>query len=348
MTTTRSGGQILVDALKIHGIDTIFGVPGESYLEALDALYGAKQHIRYIACRQEGGAAFMAAAYAKLSGRPGVCFVTRGPGASNASIGVHTAYQDSMPMLLLIGQVPRHQLEREAFQEIDYRRMYGPLSKWVAQIDDPDRIPEMISRACHQAMAGRPGPVALALPEDMLRQHTAAKDSGPYTIIQTHPGRQDLHRLRQMLAKAQRPLMIVGGSGWNRQACADILAFAEANRLPVGVSFRHQDLVDNSHDCYVGDVAYAIYPELRKRVQEADLLVVVGARLNEATTVRYSLLEAPRPRQQLIHVYPSAEELGRVYQADLPINASMGRFCRRCARIGTDQSCALEPTASTG
>ena len=240
----RTGGQVLVDQLRIHGTDTIYCVPGESYLASLDALYDASDDIRLVVCRQEGGAAYMADAYGKLTGRPGVCFVTRGPGAANASLGIHTAHQDSTPVVLLIGQVAREMVDREAFQEVDFRRMYGPLTKWVAQIDDAARIPEMVSRAFHVATSGRPGPVALALPEDMQREATDAADAAPYCAVQASPGSADMERLSEMLAGTERPFVIAGGSGWTAAACADLKAFAEAHDLPVGTAFRRQDLLD--------------------------------------------------------------------------------------------------------
>ncbi len=329
----RTGGRILVDALKIHGVDRAFCVPGESYLAVLDALHDARDAIELITCRQEGGAANMAEAYGKLTGRPGICFVTRGPGATNASIGVHTAFQDSTPMILFIGQVARGQVEREAFQEVDFRRMFGPLCKWVAQIDDAARIPELVSQAFHRAVAGRPGPVVLALPEDMLTDSADVADAGPSPAVQASPGIADLARLRAMLAGAKRPFMLVGGGGWNAQAVADIRAFAEAFDLPVGASFRCQDLYDNTAPNYAGDVAIGINPKLAERVKTCDLLLVVGARLGEMTTGGYSLVGIPVPQQRLVHVHPGAEELGRVYQAALPINSGMPQFAAAARAI---------------
>ena len=322
----RSGGQILIDALKIHGVDTAFCVPGESYLAALDALHDARDQIKLIVCRQEGGAAYMAEAYGKMTGRPGICFVTRGPGATNASVGVHTAFQDSSPMILFIGQVARDQVEREAFQEIDFRRMYGPMAKWVAEIDDAARIPEYVSQAFHRAVNGRPGPVVLALPEDMLTDRVGVADAGRYKPVRPSPGAAQMQELRDRLAKAKRPLMILGGGGWSAEAVADIRAFAEAMNLPTGCSFRCQDLFDNLHPNYAGDVGIGINPKLAARVKNADLLLVIGARLGEMTTSGYTLLDIPVPQQALIHVHASAEELGRVYQAELPINSGMAEF----------------------
>ncbi|GIK98101.1 MAG: thiamine pyrophosphate protein [Alphaproteobacteria bacterium] len=322
----RSGGQILVDQLKIHGVDMAFCVPGESYLAVLDGLYEARNSIRLVTCRQEGGAANMAEAYGKMTGRPGICFVTRGPGATNASIGVHTAFQDSTPMILFIGQVARDQVEREAFQEVDFRRMFGEMAKWVAQIDDAARIPELVSQAFHRAVAGRPGPVVIALPEDMLTSVAEVEDAGPYKTVRPHPGAAEMAELREMLQAAERPFVILGGGGWSAKAVDDIRAFVEANDPPVGCAFRCQDLFDNRHANYAGDVGIGINPALAKRIKESDLLIVIGARLGEMTTSGYTLLSIPVPRQKLVHVHAGAEELGRVYQAALPINAGMEAF----------------------
>ncbi len=322
----RTGGQILIDALRIHGADMAFCVPGESYLAALDALHDARDSIRLIVCRHEAGAANMAEAYGKLTGRPGICFVTRGPGATHASVGVHTAFQDSTPMILFVGQVARDQVEREAFQEVDYRRMFAPLAKWAAEIDQAARIPELVSQAFHRAVNGRPGPVVIALPEDMLTERAAVPDAGRYRPARPHPGDADLESLMALLARAERPLMIVGGGGWSAQAVTDIMAFAEANDLPTGASFRCQDRFDNTHPNYVGDVGIGLSPALSERVKNADLLIAVGPRLGEITTGGYTLLDIPVPRQPLVHVHVGADELGRVYQATLPINAGMAEF----------------------
>ena len=321
----RLAGHVLVDALQRHGVDMVFGVPGESYLAVLDGLQDSNR-IRTIVCRQEGGAAMMAEAYGKITGRPGICMVTRGPGATNASSGIHIGLQDSTPMIMLVGQVGRTMMDREAFQEIDYRRMYGQLAKWVAQIEDPARIPEYISRAFHTAVAGRPGPVVLALPEDMLTERIAPVSFEPYRRVEAHPGATDLADLHGMLTAARSPLVIVGGGGWDREACERIRTFAERWSLPVGCSFRCQDYFDNRHPNYVGHVGIGLHDSLRHRILSSDLLLVIGARLGEITTGGYSLLEIPRPRQTLVHVHPGAEELGRVYQADLPINAGPRAF----------------------
>jgi acetolactate synthase-1/2/3 large subunit len=331
-TPQRTGGQVLVDQLRVHEVDTVFCVPGESYLAVIDAMHDAANEIKLVSCRQEGGAANMAEAYAKVTGKPGVLMVTRAPGACNASIGVHTAMQDSTPMVVFIGQVARDQEYREAFQEIDYRRFYGALCKWVGQIESADRIPEMVSKAFHHATSGRPGPVALALPEDMLRELTAAADAECYKVVRPGADPADIAAMREMLAAAERPLMIVGGGGWNAVACADIVAFAEANNLPCAASFRCQDIFDNFHDNYVGELGTSISAALSARVEAADLLLVVGARLGEMSTKGYTIVAVPRPKQTLIHVYPDPDELGRVYQTDLPISAGVDRFAATAAR----------------
>jgi acetolactate synthase I/II/III large subunit len=335
----RTGGQILVDGLGVHGVDTVFGVPGESYLAALDAFYDVSDSIRLISCRHESGAGFMAEAYGKLTGKPGVCFVTRGPGACNGSIAAHAAFQDSSPMILFIGQVARDQQDREAFQEMDYRRVFGEMSKWVAQIESPERIPEYLSRAFHLAVSGRPGPVVLALPEDMLREECDVADTGPYKVVRAAPSPGQLDEMRRLLAAAKRPVMIVGGGGWDAQASHDIVAFAEANNIPTGSSFRCQDLFDNNHANYMGDVAIGINPALADRIQGADLLLVVGARLGEMTTQGYTLPAPPRPKQTIIHIHATSNELNRVYQADLPMASGMAQFAEAAK--------ALEPVDST-
>ncbi len=359
----RTGGQVLIDQLRIHGVDHIFGVPGESYLAALDALHDARNAIRYVICRQEGGAANMAEGYGKLTGKPGVCFVTRGPGATNASIGIHTAYQDSTPLVLLVGQVARDQEEREAFQEIDYRRMFGPLTKWAAQIEDARRIPELVSQAFHRATSGRPGPVLLALPEDMLTDRVEVTDALPYKVVRPAPASQDMERLREMLARAERPLVILGGGGWTKEACDDIRAFIEANRLPVTTAFRNSDLIDNRHPNYVGDVGIGINPPLGRRVRESDLIIAVGPRLGEMTSGGYTLFDIPVPKQPLVHVHAGVEELGRVYEAALMINSGMPQFARAARALppipnppwagGMEQARAdylanLKPTGAVG
>jgi acetolactate synthase-1/2/3 large subunit len=341
---SRTGGQILVDALKIHGVDTAFGVPGESYLDVLDALHDSD--IRFIINRQEGGAAFMADAYGKMTGKPGICFVTRGPGATNASIGVHTAYQDSTPMILFIGQVGSDFIDREAFQEIDYRRMYGQMAKWVAQIDRADRMPEYIARAFQIATSGRPGPVVLALPEDMLTTRATVADTGCYQAVQASPSAAQIDTVRSMLAGAKKPLVLLGGGGWNEQACADLQRFAEANHLPVSCAFRFQDLLDNEHPHYIGDVGIGINPKLAARVREADVILAIGPRLGEMTTSGYAILQAPVPKQRLIHVHADAEELGSVYQAELMINSGMPQVAAMLAAMAPVDASAWQHTVA--
>lgn len=328
----RTGGELLVDGLLANNVDRAFCVPGESYLAALDALRGAPS-IDLVTCRQESGAAMMADAYGKLTGKPGICFVTRGPGATNASAGVHIAFQDSSPMILFIGQVGRDMRDREAFQEMDYRRMFGQMTKWVAEIDDAARVPEYVSRAFHTAVAGRPGPVVLALPEDMLRDRAPGVEMTAARISEAHPGADAMAELRGRLEKAARPLAIVGGGGWNAEAVGNVQKFAEANHLPVAAAFRFQSLFDNTHDNYVGDVGIGVNPQLAQRVKDADLILAIGPRLGEMTTGGYGLLDIPVPKQDLVHVYPGAEELGRVYQPAQAINAGMKAFAKALAEM---------------
>ncbi len=340
----RSGGKILVDALKIHGVDVAFEVPGESYIAILDALYDAPE-IRLITCRQEGGAAYMADAYGKLTGRPGICFVTRGPGATNASVGIHTARHDSTPMILFIGQVARESLERDAFQEVDYRQFFGRLAKWVGQIDDPRRIPEYVSHAFHRATSGRPGPVVLALPEDMLAEEVDVADTERYREIASHPGAEELRHVGELLAGAQRPVMIVGGGGWTPQGFADLHAFAEAHEIPVAASFRRQDRFDNTHRLYAGYIGAGGSPKLARRIKEADLILALGCRLSEMPTSGYTLLDVPQPKQSLIHVYPGPDEIGRVYHVDIPINAGSNAFAAAMRAIAPVNPSARAPWA---
>ena len=336
-TNTRTGGQVLADALRIHGCDTAFCVAGESYLALLDALHDHKDFNLYT-CRHEGGAANMAEAYAKLTGKPGLVMVTRGPGACHGSIGLHTALQDSTPMVMLIGQVARDQFDREAFQEIDYRQMFGQVTKWVAQIENAERIPEYIARAFHTAMSGSPGPVALALPEDMLRDRVATADTAPYAVHRGHPSAHAMQALRGMLEEARKPLLLVGGGGWEQGAVDDIRTFAEANNLPVMASFRCLDLVDHASDHFVGDLSTSTNPKLAQAVRDCDLLICAGARLGEITTQGYALIEPPNPPMKLVHVHGSAEELGSVYQPPLGIQAGPEGFAAAAA--------ALEPVAN--
>ncbi len=323
--TTRSGGEILIDELVRHGTGRIFGVPGESYLAALDALHG-RNDIAFVICRQEGGAAMMAEADGKLTGRPGVCFVTRGPGATNASAGVHIARQDSTPMILLIGQIAREARDREAFQEVDYRQMFGGLAKWVAEIEDARRIPEYLHRAFMTATTGRPGPVVLALPEDMLTDEVVAEPGRPWAPVRAFPDPAAIERTMAWLGQAKRPLVILGGGGWDIEAVAALRRFVEENDLPTSVGFRRQDYLDNTHRCYVGDIGIGANPDLLGRLDDADLLLVIGARLGEMTSDGYRRLGLPRPRQRMVQMLNGPEELGRVYQPDLLVQASPGPF----------------------
>ena len=327
MPTPRPAGHALVEALIAQGVTTTFGVPGESYLAVLDGFHQHRDQIRFIACRQEGGAAFMAEAQGKLTGRPGICFVTRGPGATNASIGIHTAFQDSTPLILFVGQVASDQRDREAFQELDYRQMFGPgtlgLAKWVGEVQQADRLPEYISRAFHTALQGRPGPVVLVLPEDMLTTLTSAPVLPRAEPAHAWPAPGALRDLRAMLLAAQRPLLIAGGSGWDAEAARALQRFAENWQLPVGCGFRFQDTFDNRHPLYAGDVGIGINPKLAQRVKDADLIIALGIRLGEMTTGGYTLIQPPRPSQKLVHIHAGAEELGRVFAADLLLQSSM-------------------------
>ena len=330
----RTGGQILVDQLKIHGVRHAFCVPGESYLAALDALYDARDTIELVVARQDGSAAFMAGAYGKLTGLPGICFVTRGPGATNASIGVHTAFQDSDPMILLVGQVASDQVEREAFQELDYRRMFGQMAKWVAQIDRADRIPEYMSHAFHLAMSGRPGPVVLALPEDMLTDMATVADANPYQVVQAAPQPQQMQQLKALVAAAERPVVLLGGTGWLPQGLADIKAWIENWNLPATCVFRFLDTLDNRHPNYVGEAGIGINPKLGERIGNSDLLITIGARLGEMTTNGYTLIKPPVSKQPLVHIHADPSELGRVYQGELLICSGVNQFAHAAAALG--------------
>ena len=323
---TRHGGKILADALAAQGVKLAFGVPGESYLPVLDGLHDLQDRLRFVICRQEGGASYMAEAYGKLTGEPGVLFVTRGPGATNGAVGVHTGLQDSTPMVVFIGQVPNEFAEREAFQEIDYRRMYGQMAKWVGQIDRVERIPEYVSHAFHTAVAGRPGPVVLALPEDTLFAQAAVADALKHHTVRPAPSNSEIQELKNLLEQAKTPFVLLGDGGWSRDAWVRLQKWIEANGLPVGTSFRGQDLFDNRSPNYAGDVGIGINPKLAQRVKEADVLLVIGARLGEMTTSAYTLVDVPVPQQTLVHVHAGAEELGRVYRPALAINSGMAQF----------------------
>ena len=317
----RTGGQLLLDTLKTNNVDMAFGVPGESYLAVLDAFFDTPQ-IEFVVCRQEGGAAMMADAYGKLTGRPGICFVTRGPGATNASGGVHIAFQDSTPLILFIGQVGKKMLAREAFQEIDYRRMFGEMSKWTAQINEPERVPEYVNRAFFTAMSGRPGPVVLALPEDMLKEMATSTISQPARKIESCPDTADIKEFLTLLKMAKKPLLILGGNNWSQKTCKNFQTFAEKVDVPVACAFRYQHLFDNNHKLYVGDIGIGINPKLAKRVSDSDLIIALGPRLGEITTGGYNLISCPVPKQRLIHIHSGPEELGKVYQPTLAINAT--------------------------
>ena len=330
---SRNGGQILIQQLRNHGARRIFLVPGESYLPCIDALNDHQDALQAVVCRQESGAAYMAEAHGKLTGEPGICFVTRGPGATNASIGVHTAFQDSTPMILFVGQVGSDFCEREAFQEIDYRRMFGQMAKWVAQIDRTDRIPEFIARAFTVATSGRPGPVVLALPEDTLWGTAEVADLPHYTRVVTRPAMTDLTELRERLEAAHNPFMLIGGSGWTPEALAEMHGFAERFDLPVGVSWRRLECFDQQHPNFAGHVGWGMPDDLRQRVRDADLLLAVGPRLGEATTEGYTVVQCPRPSQKLIHVHADAGELGRVFQPAQAICASNAGMAHALAEL---------------
>lgn len=329
---TRIAGHLLVECLIVQGVTHAFGVPGESYLAVLDGFHAHADRIRFVTNRQEGGAAFMAEAHGKLSGRPGVCFVTRGPGATNASIGLHTAFQDSTPMVLFVGDVASDARDREAFQEVDYAAFFGPstkgMAKRVERIDDARRIPEYVARAFATAMNGRPGPVVLVLPEDMLTQAVDAEPLPRVEPVQAWSDPGALRELRTLLLASERPLVIAGGGGWTPQSAAALQRFAENWQLPVANAFRFQDTFDNHHPLYAGDVGLGINPALARRVRESDLLIALGPRLGESTTGGYTLIEAPVPAQKLVHIHASAEELGRVYQPTLAIQATMNAAAR--------------------
>ncbi|MPZ38290.1 MAG: thiamine pyrophosphate-binding protein [Rhizobiales bacterium] len=336
----RSGGQILVAALRLHGTDTIFGVPGEGALPIFDALLDEYPRVKFIVCRHEANASHMAEADAKLTGRPGVCMVSRGPGAMHAAIGVHTAWQDSTPMVLIIGQVPRHHIGREAFQEMEFTRVFAGMTKWAAQIEDATSIPEFVSRAFHVATHGRPGPVALSIPEDVLSGVSGVQDAAPYHAVESNPAASDMVELRRLLQAARRPLVIVGGGGWTPQDATGFADFVGRNDLPVAAGFRSQDIFDNASDQYIGDMSLGGSRPLAARVAESDVLLVVGDRLGEVTTRAYTAIACPNPTQVLIHVHPGAEELGRVYNPTLPIQSSIGNFVAALTQLAP-----LDPAA---
>ena len=322
---TRTGGEILVDQLAIHGVHHVFCVPGESYLAALDAFHDSK--ITLTVCRHENGASMMAEAVGKVTGRPGICFVTRGPGATNASAGIHIARQDSTPMIVFVGQVGRHMRDREAFQELDYRAVFGTMAKWAVEIDDPMRIPELVSRAFNTACNGRPGPVVIAVPEDMLSERAMVPDASAFEPVESWPGLTDMSRLQKLLWAAKRPIALVGGSRWSEAACAALMRFAERFALPVATTFRRGHLFDALHPCYAGDMGIGPNPKLLARVKGADLVLLIGGRMSEMSSQSYTLFDIPEPQMKLVHVHPGAEELGRVYHPTLAIEAAPTAFC---------------------
>ncbi len=322
---TRTGGEILVDQLAIHGVRHVFCVPGESYLAALDAFHD--RSVALTVCRHESAAAIAAEAIGKVTGRPGVCFVTRGPGATNASAGIHIAHQDSSPMIVFVGQVARSMRERDAFQELDYRAVFGTMAKWATEIDDPARIPEIVARAFHVACQGRPGPVVIALPEDMLTERLVVPDAKAFEPAETWPGLTDMSRLQKLLWAAKRPVAIVGGSRWSEAAHAALARFAERFALPVATTFRRGNLFEATHACYAGDLGIGPNPKLLARIKGADLVLLIGSRLGEMPSQSYTLFDIPEPQTTLVHVHPDANELGRVYHAALAINASPTAFC---------------------
>jgi acetolactate synthase-1/2/3 large subunit len=327
----RSAAEVLVDQLSIHGVRHVFCVPGESYLAVLDAFHDSD--LAVTVCRQEGGAAMMAEAIGKVTGRPGVCFVTRGPGATNASHGIHIAKQDSTPLVLFVGQVARDMREREAFQELDYRAVFGSMTKWATEIDDPARVPEIVSRAFYTAANGRPGPVVVALPEDMLTERIAVGDAPPFAPIETSPGAAELEKFAQMLAAAKAPIILNGGSRWSQAACDQLARFAQKYSLPVATTFRRGHLFDQTHPCYAGDLGIGPNPKLLARIKTADLVIVLGGRLGELPSQAYTLFDIPRPQTTFVHVHPGAEELGRVYSPHLAINATPTAFAAALEKL---------------
>ena len=331
-TKPRTGGQVLVDQLIVHGVKQLFCVPGEIYLAALDALHDAKVEVTI--CRQEGGATMMAEAQGKLTGEPGICFVTRGPGATNASAGIHIAHQDSTPLIVFVGQVARGMLDREAFQELDYGAVFGTMAKWVVEIDDAKRLPELVSRAFHVATSGRPGPVVIALPEDMLTDMVQVADAKPYSVTEIHPGADALRELKARLDKAERPVLIIGGSRWNEQAVRDTVTFAEQWQLPVYCSFRRQMLFPATHANYGGDLGLGVNPKLLARIKASDLVIVLGGRLSEIPSQGFELFDIPMPQMDMVHIHADANELGRIYHAAQSINATPQAMTAALAQLG--------------
>ncbi len=334
--TTRTAAQVLVDQLRLHGVRHLFCVPGESFLAVLDALYDSDLDVTV--CRQEGGAAMMAEAVGKATGRPGVAFVTRGPGATNASPAIHIARQDSTPLVVFVGQVARGAREREAFQELDYRVVFGAMTKWATEIDDPVRVPEIVSRAFHTAANGRPGPVVVGLPEDVLVERVTVGDAPPFALIETAPGPAEMMELARLLAAARAPIVILGGSRWSQAASDDVARFAQKFALPVATTFRRLHLFDALHPCYAGDLGIGPNPKLLERISSADLVLLVGGRMGELPSQGYTLFDIPRPQMNFVHVHPGAEELGRVYSPHLAIQATPTAFAAALGRLDPPSS----------
>jgi len=327
----RTAAEVLVDQLVVHGVQHVFCVPGESYLAVLDAFHDSPLNVTV--CRQEGGACMMAEAVGKVTGRPGVCFVTRGPGATNASPGIHIARQDSTPLVMFVGQIGRDMREREAFQELDYRAVFGSMTKWTTEIDDPARVPEIVSRAFHTAANGRPGPVVVAIPEDMLTERVAVADAPAFSLIETSPGPAEMAKFADMLSAARAPIMLLGGSRWSQAASDAVARFAQKHALPVATTFRRAHLFDALHPCYAGDLGNGPNPKLIERIKGADLVVLVGGRLGELPSQSYTLLDIPRPQVPFVHVHPGAEELGRVYSPNLAIHATPTAFAAALEKL---------------
>ncbi|MCD2514338.1 thiamine pyrophosphate-binding protein [Comamonas endophytica] len=334
----QTAGRVLVESLRLHGVDRVYCVPGESYLEVLDALYDAADYIELIVAKHEGGAANMAEADGKMTGRPGICMVTRGPGATHASIGIHTAQQDSTPLIVFVGQIARDQMGREAFQEVDYCAMFGKLAKWVVEVTDASRMAEIVARAFHTATSGRPGPVVVSLPEDMLTQTTHQLAFASTPLEPRAPTPAAMQRIAALLASAQRPLVVVGGSGWTQEASSDLARFAAAWSLPVACAFRRQDVLDNRHPQYVGHMSLGMNAALKELIQDADVILALGTRLGDVSTDSYTLLEVPVPRQKLIHVHVDSAEIGRVYRPTIGLNADTAPTLEALAGLAPPQS----------
>ncbi len=340
----RTAAEVLVDQLRIHGVRHVFCVPGESYLAVLDAFHGSD--LAVTVCRQEGGAAMMAEAIGKVTGRPGVCFVTRGPGATNAAAGIHIARQDSTPLVMFVGQVARDMREREAFQELDYRAVFGSMTKWATEIDDPARVPEIVSRAFFTAANGRPGPVVVAIPEDMLIERVDVPDAPPFSLIEISPGPADMKTFAEMLTAARRPIMLLGGSRWSQAASDSIARFAQRHLLPVATTFRRAHLFDALHPCYAGDLGIGPNPKLVERIKGADLVILLGGRLGELPSQSYTLFDIPQPQVPFVHIHPGAEELGRVYSPHLAINATPGAFAAAAEALDLPHALRAEAEAA--